>query len=286
MSSPREGYTPHNFSPILRPALKRDSSKLTSPSVDVNSPDYLNVSTSQPLSPSPSDDSKLPASDTSPPHTTGVGMLHPMSSSSFNPPGYTNKVSFDTFENNTPGDATMFSYTLQAASEGYHKSRNTRVFLCAASADSSGMQALDWAMDSLVQDGDELIVVRGFDPEDLQKQSHEDLRDEAKELMRLVLEKNTAYEGRSLSVIVEFIAGKITETIERLIALYRPDSLVVGTRGPRSTLKVWGAALGAPGMGSVSRYCVSRSPYQPERKTRKFMEKRRADPKRNGEFPE
>lgn len=57
-----------------------------------------------------------------------------------------------------------------------------------------------------------------------------------------------------LSVIVEFMAGKITETIERLIALYRPDSLIVGSRGPRSTLKTWGAALGAPGMGSVSRY--------------------------------
>lgn len=50
------------------------------------------------------------------------------------------------------------------------------------------------------------------------------------------------------------MAGKVTETIERLIALYRPESLVVGTRGPRSMMKQWGAALGAPGMGSVSRY--------------------------------
>lgn len=49
------------------------------------------------------------------------------------------------------------------------------------------------------------------------------------------------------------MAGRVTETIERLIALYRPDSLVVGTRGPRSMVKQWGAALGAPGMGSVSR---------------------------------
>lgn len=55
-------------------------------------------------------------------------------------------------------------------------------------------------------------------------------------------------------MIVEFMAGRVTETIERLIALYRPDSLVVGTRGPRSMMKQWGAALGAPGMGSVSRY--------------------------------
>jgi len=61
------------------------------------------------------------------------------------------------------------------------------------------------------------------------------------------------YAVAQLSVIVEFMAGRVTDTIERLIALYRPDSLVVGTRGPRSMVKQWGAALGAPGMGSVSR---------------------------------
>lgn len=49
------------------------------------------------------------------------------------------------------------------------------------------------------------------------------------------------------------MAGRITETIERLIALYRPDSLIVGSGGSRGTLKTWGAVFGAPGMGSVSR---------------------------------
>ena len=55
----------------------------------------------------------------------------------------------------------------QTTSAGYHKSRNTRVYLCAASADVAGSEALDWTMESLVQDGDELIVVRGFDVDDL-----------------------------------------------------------------------------------------------------------------------
>ena len=40
-------------------------------------------------------------------------MLHPTTSSSSNPPGYTTKVSFDTLENDTAGDTAMFSYTLQ-----------------------------------------------------------------------------------------------------------------------------------------------------------------------------
>ena len=76
--------------------------------------------------------------------------------------GYLPKVSFDTFEN---PDAPMFSFTLRAESEGYMRTRNTRNFLCAASPDESGTEALDWVMESFVQDGDELIVFRGFDTE-------------------------------------------------------------------------------------------------------------------------
>ncbi|THH05950.1 hypothetical protein EW145_g4421 [Phellinidium pouzarii] len=161
--------------------------------------------------------------------------------------GYLPKVSFDTFENPA---ASMFSYTLQAKSEGYRRNRSTRVFLCAASPDESGCEAFDWVMESLVQDGDELIVLRGFDAEELDR-DHDAVRDEARELLRQVQRQNIEYEpNRKLSIIVEFIAGKVTQTIERLIALYRPDSLVVGTRGQRG-VKVLGAALG--GMGSVSK---------------------------------
>lgn len=57
----------------------------------------------------------------------------------------------------------MFSFTLQVKSDGYRRTRSTRVFLCASSADESGREALDWSIESLVQDGDELIVCRGVD---------------------------------------------------------------------------------------------------------------------------
>jgi hypothetical protein len=75
-------------------------------------------------------------------------------------PTYTPKVSFDTFENPV---ASMFSFTLQVKSEGYRRTRNTRVFLCASSPDESGSEALEWSLESLVQEGDELIVFRGVD---------------------------------------------------------------------------------------------------------------------------
>ena len=78
--------------------------------------------------------------------------------------GYTPKVSFDTFENPA---ASMFSFTLHVQSDGYARNHSTRVFLCASSPDESGREALEWALECLVQDGDELVVFRGFDQEEL-----------------------------------------------------------------------------------------------------------------------
>ncbi|KZV78068.1 hypothetical protein EXIGLDRAFT_790488, partial [Exidia glandulosa HHB12029] len=113
---------------------------------------------------------------------------------------------------------------------------------------------------------------------------------DAKRLLKEIQDKNVEYDPeRKLSIVVEFVAGKVTETIERMIALYRPDALVVGTRG-QGGIRTWGAAL-TGGVGSVSKYCLSRSPVpvivvRPERKVRKTTEKRRADPKRRTHFDE
>ena len=101
----------------------------------------------------------LPDSGATAPLATHLQPQHAMSPVPATP-GYTPKVSFDTFENQS---ASMFSYTLRVKSEGYRRTRSTRVFLCAASPDESGREALDWTLEALVQDGDELIVFRGVD---------------------------------------------------------------------------------------------------------------------------
>ncbi|KAF7289177.1 Usp domain-containing protein [Mycena indigotica] len=199
-------------------------------------------------------------------------------------PGYTQKVSFDTFENPV---ASMFSFTLRVKSEGYAHTRNTRVFLCAAGPDESGREALDWSLEGLVQDGDELIVCRGVD-EDAFEKDHNSVREEARQLMLQIQEKSVEYDPeRKLSLILEFIPGRITDTLDRLIALYRPDSVVVGTRGKRAWQTM--AMMGKGGIGSVSKYCLTHSPVpiivvRPERKVKKAIEKRRADPKRGTHF--
>lgn len=130
---------------------------------------------SSPSTPQPA--SSPPGSNTSDGGPLGHTLTHRTSLSSTLSPhlqdsspeiGYLPKVSFDTFENPA---APIFSFTLQAKSEGYKRNRSTRVFLCASSPDESGTQALDWVMDSLIQDGDELVVLRGFDTEVLGTQT-------------------------------------------------------------------------------------------------------------------
>jgi len=140
-------------------------------------------------------------------------------------PTYTPKVSFDTFEN---PNATMFSYTLRVKSEGYKRARSTRVFLCAASPDESGIEALDWCLESLVQDGDELIVFRGVEQEEMgtypslslpslvmstitkSDKDHNILRVEARELMRTIQEKSYNFDS----------SRKVTHMRNRLLAFY------------------------------------------------------------------
>ncbi|KAJ4473860.1 hypothetical protein J3R30DRAFT_3296078 [Lentinula aciculospora] len=204
-------------------------------------------------------------------------------------PGYTPKVSFDTFENPA---ASMFSFTLRAKSAGYKRTRSTRVFLCASSPDESGREALDWALESFVQDGDEFVVFRGVE-EDVLDKDHDVVREDARALMAYIQAKGQEYDpDRKLSIILEYIAGKVTDALDRLIALYKPDSVVVGTRGRKYLLfvrRAWQVGIGKGTMGSISRYCLTHSPVpiivvRPERKVKKTVEKRRADPKRGTHF--
>ena len=155
----------HTHTPVtmLRSALKQPSrpSSPSSPPTHPGAPPRKTSVSSLSLATSPSVVSPQFGPGTS------ASMLSPNPQSISPPvasPGYTPKVSFDTFENS---NASMFSYTLHVHSDGYTRTRSTRVFLCASSPDETGSEALEWALECLVQDGDELIVFRGIDQEEL-----------------------------------------------------------------------------------------------------------------------
>lgn len=54
----------------------------------------------------------------------------------------------------------------QAKSDGYKRSRSTRVFMIAVSPDEAGEDALDWLMGELIEDGDEVVAIRVLELDD------------------------------------------------------------------------------------------------------------------------
>lgn len=125
-------------------------------------------------------------------------------------------------------------------------------------------------------DGDELVVLRVLDPStssiSLSASSLSEVaREEAASLMKTVAERNTAFpkaftsqdtirtdntitEGEAITEIgitIEHVIGKVQESIQKVIKVYLPDSLIVGTRGRSDSL------LKSAFIGSVSRFCVA-----------------------------
>ncbi|PLW06075.1 hypothetical protein PCANC_27694 [Puccinia coronata f. sp. avenae] len=211
------------------------------------------------------------------------GLSRARSSGELLPPGYERRVGFSTMETEEPtnggGTGAEYSFTLQAKSSNYKPRRDSRCFLVATDGESYSIQALDWLMSSLVEHGDEVVVLQAVEPgssahKDVEMDEH--AKTEAQEVLRHVLTKN----DRQITVTVEFVIGPAIKTIQRMLEVYRPDSLVVGTRGKNPS--AWQKAFS---LSSTSQYLVARSPVpvivvRPERKVRQSREARAKDPKR------
>lgn len=215
-------------------------------------------------------------------------------SSSFIP-----RVSFDATQaasgSHGGGTGIEQSFTLRATTAGFVRSRESRTFLVATDLNEYSLHALHWSLDRLIEDNDEIVVLRVLDPSSSSSSvAHasvsEQAREEAHMLIRSVTERNSyvppassssgaasgqaqALPLREIGITVEFVIGKVQESIQKMITVYRPDSLIVGTRG-RSDSIFKNAFI-----GSVSKYCVANSPIpvivvRPAIKVRKMQGKR------------
>ncbi|KAJ5963660.1 uncharacterized protein N7479_003536 [Penicillium vulpinum] len=195
------------------------------------------------------------------------------------PKTYERGVSFDTFDN---FDATDFSLTLNYKHKGYQSTRRSRTFLCGTDQNDYSEFALEWLIDELVDDGDEIVCLRAVEKDSriasdaaIEERKY---REEAEKLFEQVIQKNSQDE-KAISLVLELAVGKVESIIQRMIRIYEPAMLVVGTRG--RNLKGVHSLL----PGSVSKYCLQQSPIpvivvRPSPKREKKKKKRRADPTR------
>ncbi|KDE03302.1 hypothetical protein MVLG_06204 [Microbotryum lychnidis-dioicae p1A1 Lamole] len=201
-------------------------------------------------------------------------------------PKFQRRVGFDTFDSEEVegstggGTGVSYSFTIGAKSASYCRARYTRTFLCCTDLNEYSVHALDWLLTNLVEDHDEIVVLRVIEPGSSAhaawRASIEKAKREAERVLEEVMRKNG--EEKQISIIVEFAIGPIEETIHRMVEIYEPDSLIVGTRGKQESLF-------KPMMGSISKYCVARSPVpvvvvRPEDKVQASLNARRSDSKR------
>lgn len=200
------------------------------------------------------------------------------------PPGqYTPGVGFDTFTN---PHTSEFSLTLMRKHKDYHYTKRSRTFLCGTDTNEYSDTALEWLIDELVDDGDEVVCLRVVERDSKEAakwaagQGEKGYRAEADRFFDGIIEKNNEHKG--ISLILEFAVGKIFDTIQQMIRMYEPAILVVGTRGRSLT-----GYQGLLSSGSVSKYCLQYSPVpvivvRPSSKRESKKRKRLQDPSRTG----
>ncbi|KAI6779394.1 uncharacterized protein J7T54_005208 [Emericellopsis cladophorae] len=193
------------------------------------------------------------------------------------PERFQNRVAFDNIplgeatKNNTP------SLTLNDRHKGYRAGRRSRTFMVGVDEHAYSDYALQWLLDELVDDGDEVVCVRVME-KDIRTQD-KSYQEEARSIMDSIRAKNTA--GKALSFILEYAVGKLHGTFQKLIHMHEPAMLVVGTRG-RSLGGLQGLVNTR---NSFSKYCLQYSPVpvvvvRPTEKRIKKKEKRAADASR------
>ena len=131
------------------------------------------------------------------------------------PETYKRGVSFDTFDNR---DATDFSLTLQYKHKDFKHTRQSRTFLCGADQNDYSEFALEWLIDELIDDGDEIVCLRAVD-RDSNAATVEGgkYKDQAMKLLRSVIEKNS-HEDKAISLIMELALGKVEKVIQRMVS--------------------------------------------------------------------
>jgi hypothetical protein len=126
-------------------------------------------------------------------------------------------VSFDTFDN---FDATDFSLSLNYKHKGYQSTRRSRTFLCGTDQNDYSEFALEWLIDELVDDGDEIVCLRAVEKDSriatdaaIEERQY---REEATKLFEQVIQKNSQNE-KAISLVLELAVGKVESIIQRMV---------------------------------------------------------------------
>ncbi|RYO92241.1 hypothetical protein DL764_008153 [Monosporascus ibericus] len=186
-------------------------------------------------------------------------------------------VAFDNIPLGESTEHNPISLTLNVRHAGFQFNRRHRIFMVGVDDNAYSDHALQWLLDELVDDGDEIVCVRVIETQ--VRLADKAYQDDAMRLMESIKAKNT--KNHAISLILEFAVGKLHSTFQHLIKIYSPSMLIVGTKG-RSHDGVQGFITNR---SSFSKYCLQYSPVpvvvvRPTEKRKKKKLKRVGDPSR------
>ncbi|CAK7566115.1 MAG: hypothetical protein SEPTF4163_004050 [Sporothrix epigloea] len=194
------------------------------------------------------------------------------------PKRFRNHVGFD----NIPiGDATKsntLGYTLSISHYGYQPRRRSRTMMVGIDQNVYSDFALQWLLDEYADDGDEIICVHVVD-KDARTVEERNYKTKADKMVQRI--KSKIPENCAISIKLEYAIGKLHATFQKLIQVYEPSMLVVGTRG-----RSLGGIQGLVNKNSFSKYCLQYSPVptvvvRDYEKRMKKKDKRSNDPGRH-----
>lgn len=121
------------------------------------------------------------------------------------------------FDNIPLGDPTAYnpiSYTLNVRHAGFQFIRRHRIFMVGCDDNAYSDHALQWLLDELVDDGDEIVCVRVIETQT--RAENKNYKDDAHALMESIQAKNT--QNRAISLVLEFAVGKLHNTFQHLVS--------------------------------------------------------------------
>ncbi|ERT01225.1 hypothetical protein HMPREF1624_02467 [Sporothrix schenckii ATCC 58251] len=185
------------------------------------------------------------------------------------------------FDNIPIGEATKsntLGYTLSISHYGYQPRRRSRTMMVGIDQNIYSDFALQWLLDEYADDGDEIICVHVVD-KDARTVEEKNYKARADKMVERI--KSKIPESCAISIKLEYAVGKLHATFQKLIQVYEPSMLVVGTRG-----RSLGGFQGLVNKNSFSKYCLQYSPVptvvvRDYEKRKKKKDKRSNDPARH-----
>lgn len=130
------------------------------------------------------------------------------------------RVSFDTLDQ-TADDVDDNSFTLISKHKDYEYTKRSRTFLCGCDDNDYSDYALQWLIDELVDDGDEIVCLRVVEKIDSgaadKNAEHKRYRSEANALMKQFQAKN--HENKAINLVLEFAVGKVHKVIDEMVSV-------------------------------------------------------------------